>query len=55
MKYILMSMEDNIDSIVENLRTAKHKIITTRHLQSLLQAQSVYELIQEQLKRRYIF
>ena len=50
MKSILMSMEDNIDTIVANLRIAKHKIITTRHLQSFLSAQSLYELIQEQLR-----
>ena len=51
MKYVLMSMEDNINTIVESLRIAKHKIITTRHLQSFLSAQSLYELIQEQLRK----
>ena len=50
MKSTLMSMEDNIDTIVENLRITEHKIITTRHLQSFLQAQSLHELIQEQLR-----
>ena len=43
-------MEDNIDTIVANLRIAKHKTITTKHLHSFLSAQSLYELIQEQLR-----
>ena len=47
-------MEDNIDTIVANLRIAKHKIITTRHMQAFLSAQSLYELIQEQ-RRTEIF
>jgi hypothetical protein len=51
MKSILMSMEDNIDTIVENLKISKYKITTTRHLQSFLYAQGLYELIQEQLKK----
>ena len=51
MKSILMSMEDNINTIVENLKISKYKITTTRYLQSFLYAQSLYELIQEQLKK----
>ena len=55
MKSILMSMEDNIDTIVENLKISKYKITTTRHLQSFLYAQSLYELIQEQLKKEIFY